>query len=96
MATNYTTEEKSIIWFEYEPGDATRYEFGISIPASFFQGCNSSYVVVITKSGFYPFSIEDIFNLTEDSPFEYYAQKLHMDEYTAKTILLCISSYFKG
>lgn len=55
-------------WFQFEPGDFTVYELGISIPPSFVNGCHprfdardgSGYVQVVYKTGYCQFNVRTL------------------------------------
>lgn len=92
----YRTDKKTTIWFELEPGDATRYIFGVSHPASFISGCSGEeYIQIMTDKSFYQFVLFDIMNATEDSYYGYFAAKLKTDEYSASVMVLFLKKYFQ-
>jgi hypothetical protein len=93
--TDYKSDQKSTIWFELEPGDSTRYIFGVCHPACFIGGCShAEYIQIMTENAMYQFMLLDIMAATEDSYYGYFATKLKTDEYTVSVIILFLKNYF--
>lgn len=93
--SNFKSDKKQTIWFELEPGDSTKYIFGVCYPAYFIAGCSESkYIQIITDKATYQFMLFDIINATEDSYYGYFADKLKTDEYTVSVMILFLKKYF--
>ena len=86
-------------WFQFEPGDRTRYVVGLSRVPRFISGVNDSYIQVITIKGFYQFQTNQ-FEFEDEKDLSgfmgYFGSKLNIGSAESKMLILFISEWLKN
>ncbi len=79
----YQKESLKISWYEFKPGNGTRYEFGLSKPPFFMQGCDPNYLVIILPHAYYAFTREELLNGIVNA---YHCEKLNLNQQDAEEL----------